>query len=265
MESGPQSHFCPEIVRKSTPSNVVGMAPTDWAPSASTGTPLRSRSSASGRTAPVVHSTCEVAISRVRDVTAARIASGSGSTTTTRAGEAPTGPSSPKCSSVVVTISSSGPRPRPRSTIAQASVVESVRATWATSASTRAANAARASSRSASVSSKYALPLRPRRRSSATAPVSASATGRARGPNVPAFRYATASRTGNSCRASSSVTPPRPRRAPRRRGGRRARRHSARAAPGATRRPGPRGRRARARGRSRSPDGNTRRGPDRRR
>ena len=144
-------------------------------------------------------------------------------------------------------------------------VVESVRATWAISASTRAANAARASSRSASVSSKYALPLRPRRRSSATAPVSASATGRARGPNVPAFRYATASRTGNSCRASSSVTPPRPRRAPPRRGGRRARRHSARAAPAATRRPGPRGRRARARGRSRSPDGNTRRGPDRRR
>ena len=32
-------------MRKSTPSNVVGIAPTDWAPSASTGTPLRSRSS----------------------------------------------------------------------------------------------------------------------------------------------------------------------------------------------------------------------------
>ena len=42
---GPQSHFCPEIVRKSRPAAPTGIAPTDWAPSTSTGTPLRSRSS----------------------------------------------------------------------------------------------------------------------------------------------------------------------------------------------------------------------------
>ncbi len=84
-----------------------------------------------------------------------------------------------------------------------------------------------------------AVPLRPRARSSATAPMSASATGCASGPNVPAFRYATVSSTGNSRRASSNVMPHRPRRAPRRRGGRRARRHSARGARAATRRPRP--------------------------
>ena len=90
--SGPQSHFCPEIVRKSTPAAVVWTAPTDWAPSASTGTPVCARSSASGSTAPVVQSTSDVAIRRVRGVTAATIRSGSGSTTTTRAFEAASGP-----------------------------------------------------------------------------------------------------------------------------------------------------------------------------
>ena len=66
---------------------------------------------------------------RVRGVTAARIASGSASTTTTRAPLACTGPSRPKCSSSVVTISSSGPRPSPASTMLQPSVVEPVSAT----------------------------------------------------------------------------------------------------------------------------------------
>ena len=47
-------------------------------------------------------------MSRVRGVTAATIRSGSGSATTTRAPDACSGPSSPKCSSVVVTTSSLG-------------------------------------------------------------------------------------------------------------------------------------------------------------
>ena len=56
---------------------------------------------------------------------------------------------------------------------------------------------------------------------------STSAVGRASGPNVPAFRYATRSSTGNSARASSNVIRPPGRRAR----GRTGRRRRARAAP----------------------------------
>ena len=120
---------------------MVGIAPTAWAPSARTGTPVSAPSSTSGSTAPVVQSTGDDAIRRVRDLTAARMASGSGSTTTTVAGLAPSGPRSPKCSSVVVTTSSPNSSSRPRTTIAQPSVVELVSATCAGSAATRLANA----------------------------------------------------------------------------------------------------------------------------
>ena len=75
-------------------------------------------------------------MSRVRGVTAATIASGSGATTTTSAPETASAPSRPKCSSVVVTISSPGRRPRPRTAIPQPSVVELVSATCAGSAPT---------------------------------------------------------------------------------------------------------------------------------
>ena len=79
-------------------------------------------------------------MSRVRGVTAARIASGSGATTTTCAPETASAPRRPKCSSVVVTISSSGRSPRPRTAIPHPSVVELVRAICAGSASTSVAN-----------------------------------------------------------------------------------------------------------------------------
>ncbi len=194
------------MVRKSRPAAVVGSAPTDWAPSASTGTPLCSLISASGSTAPVVQSTDEVAISRVRGVTAARIASGSGGTTTTVAADAPIGPSSPKCSSVVVTTSSPGARPKPaehdRAALGRRARERDLLGLGADERCERLPS----SSRSASVSSKYARPLRPRRTSRSTASRSSSTTGRASGPNVPALRYATVSSTGNSARASSKVT-----------------------------------------------------------
>ena len=70
------------------PRASTGTAPTDCAPSASTGIPERSRRSRSGSRTPVVQVTSESARSRVRGDTAARIASGSGGTTTTRAPEA---------------------------------------------------------------------------------------------------------------------------------------------------------------------------------
>ena len=263
VESGPHSHFWPEIVRKSRPLASSGIAPTDCAPSTRTGTPHCSRSSRSGSTAPVVHSTREVAISRVRGVTAAAIRSGSGGTTTTRAPDAARGPSSPKCSSVVVTISSPGWRPSPRRTIPQPSVVDVVSATVSGSAPTSCANATRSSSRSESVSSNAAFPVRPCSRSRSMPDSSAFATGRASGPNVPALRYATDSSTGNSARASSNVTR-QPRRSPRRRDGRRARGHSAAAARPARRSPSSRQRRARGRGRFRRPAGNRTRAADRR-
>ncbi len=62
MASGPQSHFWPEMVKKSIPVTSTSIAPADCAPSTRIGTPLRSRSSRTGRTAPVVHSTWDVAI-----------------------------------------------------------------------------------------------------------------------------------------------------------------------------------------------------------
>ncbi len=63
VDSGPHSHFWPEMVVKSTDCVSTGIAPTDWAPSTSTGTPVASRSSAVGSTLPVSHETAEIAIS----------------------------------------------------------------------------------------------------------------------------------------------------------------------------------------------------------
>ena len=139
-------------------------------------------------------------------VTAARIASGSGSTATTRAPLAWTGPSSPKCSSVVVTISSSGCRSRPARTMLQPSVVEPVSAICSGAAPTRPPSATRACLRRSSIRSKYSLPKRPSARSASSCSCTAAAVGRASGPNVPAFRYASRSSTGKSDRASSGVT-----------------------------------------------------------
>ena len=174
-------------------------------------------------------------MSRVRGVTAATIASGSGSTTTTSAPETASAPSRPKCSSVVVTISSPGRRPSPRTAIPHPSVVELVSATCAGSAPTSVAKAPRSSSRRPIVASKYGSPLRPWTRSRSIPSARASATGRASGPNVPALRNATVSSTGKSARASANVTTRPPRRHAARPGrGRRAPRHSAGAWHGAT-------------------------------
>ena len=111
------------------------------------------------------------------------------------------GPSRPKCSASVVTISSSGPRPSPASDdvaavgrrARQRDVLRRRRRAARRARARRAARAARASR------SKYALAAaavaRGRRRA---APRSRRAVGRASGPNVPAFRYASARAPGTA-------------------------------------------------------------------
>ncbi len=181
------------------------MVPTDWAPSTRIGSPDSSFSSCTGRTCPVVHRTCESASRRVLGVTAARICSGSDGATTTRAPDAWSGPRRPKCSSVVVTISSSGPMSIPARTMLHASVVDAVRETVSASTPTSAATSARSSSRSASSRSKCAALPRPRRSPSSSDSRIASIVLRPRGPTLPLCRYANRSSTGNSARASSYV------------------------------------------------------------
>ena len=88
---------------------------------------------------------------------------GSGATTTIRAPDVASAPSRPKCSSVVVTISSSGPSPSPPSTMLQPSVVLVVSVTWSGSAPTNAAMRARTCSRSSITRAKFGPPLRPSR------------------------------------------------------------------------------------------------------
>ena len=85
---------------------------------------------------PVIHDTCESATSRVRGPTSASTASSASSpvrprvaATRTRAPETCSGPSRPKCSSSVVTISSPASSRRPESTIWQPVVVDAVTAT----------------------------------------------------------------------------------------------------------------------------------------
>ena len=97
---------------------------------------MRSLSSWTGKIWPVVQRTCETATSRVRDVTAAAISSHSGGTTITRAPDTWSGPSKPKCSSLVVTTSSPGSRSSAARTILQPSVVEAVSATCSASTPT---------------------------------------------------------------------------------------------------------------------------------
>ena len=129
-----------------------------------------------------------------------------------RAGSRASGPSRPKCSSVVVTISSSGPSSRPARTMLQPSVVEPVSATCSgSSADQRGERRAQLAPQR-----EHPLEVRPCRRGRArgrrrAAPRIASTVGRASGPNVPAFRYASRSSTGKSARASSGVIRPSPR------------------------------------------------------
>ena len=82
--------------RRSSGSRARSRRPGSRRPTArrrrGSGRPVCSRSSRTGSARPVVQSTCESASRRVRGVTAARIASGSASTTTTRAPLACTGP-----------------------------------------------------------------------------------------------------------------------------------------------------------------------------
>ena len=258
--SGPQSHFCPEIVRKSRPSAPAGIAPTDWAPSASTGTPLRSRSSASGSTAPVVQSTCDVAISLVRGVTAARIRSGSGSTTTTVATDA-----AERAEQAEVLVGRrhdlvAGLEPEP---------AEHDRAALARRGRQRHLLGRRADQRrraaagprpgAGSSPRSTACPSAPPPDRAATPAVTASATGRGSGPNVPALRYAIRSSTGNRARPSSNVTPA-PRGRSRRERDPRARCRRRRAGHAATARRARSPLHGRARGRSRRPRPCTRRG-----
>ena len=99
-----------------------------------------------------------------------------------------TGPSRPKCSSRVVTISSSGPRSSPPRTMLQPSVVEPVSDTCSAGAPTSDPSAARASVRKPSIRSKYSFPKRPCSSSSSSCARTASAVGCATGPKVPALR-----------------------------------------------------------------------------
>ena len=134
------------------------------------------------------------------------IASGSGSATTTRAPLACSGPSRPKCSSDVVTISSSGLRSSPASTMLQPSVVEPVSDTCSGSTPTRLPRAARArvaqlEHRARSTPCRSGRARGRRRAAPAPPPRSGGRAGR----TCPAFRYATRSSTGKSARASSGV------------------------------------------------------------
>ena len=179
------------------------------------GRPVASASSSTGSRLPVCQDTCESAIRRVFGVTWARIASSACSggrvrtaATRTVAPDAWSGPSSPKCSVSVVTISSSGRSRSPASTMLQPSVVEEVSATF----SGRHARSSRQGRRApAPRSASIVLEVRPARRGRARGrraagpPSPRPSRGRA-GPNEPAFRYAISSRTGNCARASSKFT-----------------------------------------------------------
>ena len=143
------------------PAASTGIAPTDCAPSTSTGTPVSCRSSSTGSTRPVVQITWDNASRRVRGVTAARMASGSGATTTIRAPETESAPSMPKCSSVVVTISSSGRDRGRRARCCSRPWCCVVSATCCGSTATKAASAARTCSRSSITRLKFGPPLRP--------------------------------------------------------------------------------------------------------
>ena len=150
--------------------------------------PVSSRNSRTGNTRPVVQRTCDNASRRVRKVTAARIASGSGATTTTFARDAASAPRRPKCSSVVVMISSLEPSSSPERTMLQPSVVLAVSAMWSGSAETSEPTRARTCSRSSIARAKYDTPLRPSATFRSSSLRMASKVGAAIGPNVPAFR-----------------------------------------------------------------------------
>ena len=228
-------------MRKSSPPASTGIAPTDCAPSTSIGTPVCSRSSCTGRTRPLVQSTCEIASSRVRGVDRGedRVRVGRRRPRRARRSRAParSGRSARR----------SWSRSRPpargrgrRGRCCSRRVVEPVSAICSGSAPTSAASAARSSlaqlehplevllAEAAVVEIRVELLLHALRRSG----------GRA-GRTCPAFRYASCSSTGKSARASSGVT----RSSSRRGRGRTAPRHCAGAAPPAT----PRARRGRCR------------------
>ena len=75
--SGPdrRATSAPRRCRSRASPTSTGIAPTDWAPSTSTGRPVVRLSSCTGITWPVVQSTCESASKRVRGVTWDRISS----------------------------------------------------------------------------------------------------------------------------------------------------------------------------------------------
>ena len=126
----------------------------------------------------------------MRGVTEATMRSGSGGDTTTRAADVCRGPMSPKCSSLVVTTSSSEPRSRPARTMLHPSVVEAVSATCSCSAPTSAASSDRISSLSARIrSNRDALP-RPSETERSSSSTIASRVARLSGPTLPAWRYA---------------------------------------------------------------------------
>ena len=132
------------------PRASTGIVPTDWAPSTRISSGLRFSSAALARRPEDVREREEPRAG----VTAATMRSGSGGATTTRALEAWSGPMSPKCSSVVVTASSSGPRSSPASTMLHPSVVDAVIATCAGSTPTSAPSSRRSTSCSSTMCSK---------------------------------------------------------------------------------------------------------------
>ncbi len=205
MPSGPRSHFWAGSAYKSAPSssNLNGIAPAACAPSTTTSAP-RSWAIAAiraiGRTAPVVHRTCEMATRRVPGVIAASNAamvrsSSPSSPASTKTISAPVrwrraynGPTPPACSWAVVTT-----RPPVRqsgSCVAAfiASVVEWVSPTAATSVPRTAATPARASAMRASVSVRSSGWPRPRSRSWSAISAMAAAVSAGSGPTDPVAR-----------------------------------------------------------------------------
>ncbi len=184
----------------------TGIAPTDWAPSTRIGTPERSRSSCTGSKRPLVQSTCERASRRVRGVTAARTASGIG-VDHDDAGAARV--HRPDQAEVLLT-SHDDLVVRPEVETCEHDVA-AVRRRARQRDVLRLDAHERCESR-AYVGSQLQMAVEVRLPHSTAAPgrpaavaAPTSNVGRASGPNVPALRYATRSRTGKSARASAGV------------------------------------------------------------
>src|SRR5436190_22206159 len=153
---------------------------------------------------PVVQSTWEMATIRVvGPIDATRSSAGTKRMTAPRrARSSSSGPSSPGCSSVVVTTSSPNSHSRPAVTSPIPWLVEVVTATSSAGAPSLDAAASRARPRTSQNRSKAGAPIRGRLSAASAAAAIASAAARGSGPFVTAFRYAQPATAGRSARSS---------------------------------------------------------------